>query len=66
MKVLLVDDEDLQLLRLEESVKNVLLKGEILSFNNPNYRSGAGALFFPYRQDEGCKAGSRAYQRMRA
>ena len=35
MKVLLVDDEDLQLLRLEESVKNVLLKGEILSFNNP-------------------------------
>ena len=35
MKVLLVDDEQLQLLRLEESVKNVLLSGEILSFNNP-------------------------------
>ena len=35
MKVLLVDDEKLQLTRLEESVKNVLPQVEILSYTNP-------------------------------
>ena len=35
MKVLLVDDEKLQLLRLEESVKNVLNDSEVLAFTNP-------------------------------
>lgn len=35
MKVLLVDDEKLQLLRLEECVKEVLKDAEILSYTNP-------------------------------
>ena len=35
MKVLLVDDEKLQLTRLQESVKLVLPTGELLAFTNP-------------------------------
>lgn len=35
MKVLLVDDEKLQLKRLEQSVKAVLPEAELLSYNNP-------------------------------
>ena len=35
MRVLLVDDEYLQLVRLEESVQRVLRKAEIVSFTNP-------------------------------
>ena len=35
MKVLLVDDEELQLLRLENSVKDVLKDVELFVFNNP-------------------------------
>lgn len=35
MKVLLVDDEKLQLMRLEESVKKVLGDSEIFSYTNP-------------------------------
>ena len=35
MKILLVDDEKLQLTRLEESVKKVLPEGEIFSYSNP-------------------------------
>lgn len=35
MKVLLVDDEKLQLMRLVEAVKSVLPEAEILSFSNP-------------------------------
>lgn len=35
MKILLVDDEQLQLLRLEECVKNVLKDAEIFCYNNP-------------------------------
>jgi two-component SAPR family response regulator len=35
MKILLVDDEKLQLLRLEETVKNVLPEAELLSYSNP-------------------------------
>lgn len=35
MKILLVDDEKLQLARLEESVKNVLPSAEIFSYTNP-------------------------------
>lgn len=35
MKILLVDDEKLQLIRLEESVKKVLLDSEIFSYTNP-------------------------------
>ena len=35
MKILLVDDEKLQLLRLEESVKKVLPNEDIFSFSNP-------------------------------
>ena len=35
MKILLVDDEKLQLLRLEETVKKVLPEAELLSYSNP-------------------------------
>ena len=35
MKVLLVDDEQLQLLRLNDAVKKVLPDAEIFSYNNP-------------------------------
>ena len=35
MKILLVDDEKLQLLRLEEAVKEVLPEAETLSYSNP-------------------------------
>ena len=35
MKILLVDDEKLQLIRLEESVKKVLEDSEIFSYTNP-------------------------------
>ncbi|MBR6072467.1 MAG: response regulator [Acholeplasmatales bacterium] len=35
MKILLVDDEQLQLIRLENTVKKVLPDAEILSFTNP-------------------------------
>ena len=35
MKILLVDDEQLQLLRLENTVKKILPDAEILSFTNP-------------------------------
>ena len=35
MNVLLVDDEPLQLLRLEKAVKEVLNKGDVLCFGNP-------------------------------
>ena len=35
MKILLVDDEKLQLTRLEESVKHVLPTAEIVSYTNP-------------------------------
>ncbi|MBQ8451937.1 MAG: response regulator [Clostridia bacterium] len=35
MKVLLVDDENLQLIRLEKTVKNVLPNAELLSYTNP-------------------------------
>lgn len=35
MKILLVDDEKLQLARLEESVKHVLPTANIVSYNNP-------------------------------
>lgn len=35
MKVLLVDDEELQLIRLEKSVREVLPEAEIFSFTNP-------------------------------
>ena len=35
MKILLVDDEQLQLLRLNDAVKKVLPDAEIFSYNNP-------------------------------
>lgn len=35
MKVLLVDDEELQLIRLEKSVREVLPEAEVFSFTNP-------------------------------
>jgi two-component SAPR family response regulator len=35
MKILLVDDEELQLLRLEKAVKDAVKDAEILSFSNP-------------------------------
>jgi len=35
MKILLVDDEKLQLIRLEDSVRKVIPEGEILSYTNP-------------------------------
>ena len=35
MKILLVDDEKLQLLRLEETVEKVLPEAELLSYSNP-------------------------------
>ena len=35
MKILLVDDEKLQLKRLEESVKNVLPTAELVAYTNP-------------------------------
>ena len=35
MKILLVDDEKLQLTRLEESVKNVLPSADLISYTNP-------------------------------
>ena len=35
MKILLVDDEELQLLRLENAIKKVINDGEILSYTNP-------------------------------
>ncbi len=35
MKILLVDDEELQLLRLEKAVKEAVKDAEILSFSNP-------------------------------
>lgn len=35
MKILVVDDEKLQLLRLEESVKNVLKDSEVVAYTNP-------------------------------
>ena len=35
MKILLVDDEELQLLRLEGAIKNILPKEEFLTYTNP-------------------------------
>ena len=35
MRILLVDDEKLQLTRLEESVKSVLPTADIVSYTNP-------------------------------
>ena len=35
MRILLVDDEDLQLLRLNNEVKKVITDAEFLSYNNP-------------------------------
>ncbi len=35
MKILLVDDENLQLIRLKKAVKNVLPNAEIISYTNP-------------------------------
>ena len=34
MRILLVDDEDLQLLRLNNEVKKVITDAEFLSYNN--------------------------------
>ena len=35
MKVLIVDDEKLQLMRSEESVKNVLKDSDVFAYTNP-------------------------------
>ncbi len=35
MKILLVDDEELQLMRLEKATKSVLLNGEFFAYTNP-------------------------------
>ena len=36
MKVLLVDDEELQLIRIENIIKKLMPNDEILSYTNPN------------------------------